>query len=310
MKPIRKLLVANRSEIAIRVFRTAHELGIRTVAIYSHEDRYALHRFKADEAYLVGKPGEPIRAYLDIDGIIAVAKRARRRRDPSGLRLPVGEPGAARGPATQAGITFVGPRAEVLEQLGDKTAARDIGQEGRRAGPGRQRRADRERRRRPDRSPSKLGYPVILKAAQGGGGRGMRVVKRADEFAAEPGAGPARGGARRSAAARRLRREVHPPGAAHRSAAARRPARQPGASVRARLLGAAAASEGRRDRAGAESRRRPCDSRSATRRWRSAGRSTTRTPAPSSSWSMPTPASSTSSRSIRGFRSSTRSPRR
>src|SRR5712691_8922766 len=73
VKPIHKLLVANRSEIAIRVFRSAHELGIRTVAIYSHEDRYALHRFKADEAYQVGKEGEPIRAYLDIAGIIAVA---------------------------------------------------------------------------------------------------------------------------------------------------------------------------------------------------------------------------------------------
>src|SRR5215467_9219936 len=72
-RPIRKLLVANRSEIAIRVFRSAHELGIRTVAIYSHEDRYALHRFKADEAYLVGQIGEPIRSYLDIDAIVAVA---------------------------------------------------------------------------------------------------------------------------------------------------------------------------------------------------------------------------------------------
>src|SRR5207247_3204700 len=71
---MRKLLVANRSEIAIRVFRTAHELGIRTVAIYSHEDRFALHRFKADEAYRVGKPGEPIRAYLDIPGIVALGK--------------------------------------------------------------------------------------------------------------------------------------------------------------------------------------------------------------------------------------------
>src|SRR2546425_3668566 len=74
MPKITKLLVANRSEIAIRVFRTAHELGIRTVAIYSHEDRYALHRFKADEAYLVGKAGEPIRAYLDIPGILAIAR--------------------------------------------------------------------------------------------------------------------------------------------------------------------------------------------------------------------------------------------
>src|SRR3984957_20088808 len=74
-RPIRKLLVANRSEIAIRVFRTAHELGIRTVAMYSHEDRYALHRFKADEAYLTGKAGEPLRAYLDIDSIVGLAVR-------------------------------------------------------------------------------------------------------------------------------------------------------------------------------------------------------------------------------------------
>src|SRR5262245_64172580 len=71
--PFKKLLVANRSEIAIRVFRSAHEWGIRTVAIYSHEDRFALHRFKADEAYLVGKPGEPIRSYLDIPGIVQLA---------------------------------------------------------------------------------------------------------------------------------------------------------------------------------------------------------------------------------------------
>src|SRR5271165_3749232 len=74
-RPIRKLLVANRSEIAIRVFRTAHELGIRTVAIYSYEDRYALHRFKADEAYKIGKTGEPIRGYLDIPGLIAVCRQ-------------------------------------------------------------------------------------------------------------------------------------------------------------------------------------------------------------------------------------------
>src|SRR5437660_5037433 len=72
---MRKLLAANRSEIAIRVFRSSHELGIRTVAIYSHEDRFALHRFKADEAYRAGKPGEPIRAYLDIAGIVALARQ-------------------------------------------------------------------------------------------------------------------------------------------------------------------------------------------------------------------------------------------
>src|SRR6478672_522009 len=72
-REMRRLLAANRSEIAIRVFRSAHELGIRTVAIYTHEDRFALHRFKADEAYRVGTPGEPLRAYLDIEGIVALA---------------------------------------------------------------------------------------------------------------------------------------------------------------------------------------------------------------------------------------------
>src|ERR1700686_1514350 len=74
IRPIRRLLAANRSEIAIRVFRSAHELGIRTVAIYAHEDRFALHRFKADEAYRVGIPGEPLRSYLDIDSIVTLAR--------------------------------------------------------------------------------------------------------------------------------------------------------------------------------------------------------------------------------------------
>src|SRR5947199_7101444 len=74
MPEIQKLLVANRGEIAIRVFRSAHELGIRTVAIYSHEDRFAIHRLKADEAYQVGHAGEPIRSYLNIDAIIALAR--------------------------------------------------------------------------------------------------------------------------------------------------------------------------------------------------------------------------------------------
>src|SRR5437764_1205778 len=75
LRPIKKLLVANRSEIAIRVFRSAHELGIRTVAIYAHEDRFALHRFKADEAYRVGQQGEPLKSYLDIPALVASAKQ-------------------------------------------------------------------------------------------------------------------------------------------------------------------------------------------------------------------------------------------
>ena len=125
--PIKKLLVANRSEIAIRVFRTAHELGIRTVALYSHEDRFALHRFKADEAYRVGKTGEPIRAYLDIPGIIALA----REHDIDAIHPGYGflsENAHFAAACREAGLIFVGPRVEILQQLGDKVTARHIAQ--------------------------------------------------------------------------------------------------------------------------------------------------------------------------------------
>ena len=125
MPEIRKLLVANRSEIAIRVFRSAHELGIRTVAIYSHEDRFALHRFKADEAYQVGKPGEPIRSYLDIAGIVALARENGVDAIHPGYGFLSENAEFARA-CDAAGITFVGPRAELLDQLGDKVAARRL----------------------------------------------------------------------------------------------------------------------------------------------------------------------------------------
>src|SRR5690348_2118463 len=121
-RPIRKLLVANRSEIAIRVFRSAHELGVRTVAIYSHEDRYALHRFKADEAYRVGKPGEPIKAYLDIDAIVALARQHGVDAIHPGYGFLSENARFARACA-EAGLIFVGPRPEILDQLGDKVVA-------------------------------------------------------------------------------------------------------------------------------------------------------------------------------------------
>src|ERR1700680_738078 len=111
VKPIRKLLAANRSEIAIRVFRSAHELGIRTVAIYSHEDRYALHRFKADEAYQIGKAGEPIRSYLDIDAIVAVAVAHGIDAIHPGYGF-LSENPALRRACDRAGVVFVGPRTE------------------------------------------------------------------------------------------------------------------------------------------------------------------------------------------------------
>jgi pyruvate carboxylase len=175
------LLVANRGEIAIRVFRTAHELGIRTVAIYSHEDRYALHRFKADEAYSIGKTGEPLRAYLDIGGIVALAKRHVVDAIHPGYGFLSENPEFARA-CRSAGIAFVGPSEEMLEQLGDKTAAREIARGAGvpiLAGTARSVRHLDDARRAID----KLGYPVMLKAAKGGGGRGMRVVLKAGDLA-------------------------------------------------------------------------------------------------------------------------------
>ncbi|MEO6809307.1 MAG: pyruvate carboxylase, partial [Isosphaeraceae bacterium] len=174
----RRLLVANRGEIAIRVFRSAHELGIRTVAVYSHEDRFSMHRLKADEAYQVGRAGEPIRSYLNIDAIITLAKAKEVDAIHPGYGFLSENAEFARACAA-AGIVFVGPTPETLDRLGDKVAARRIAHEAGvpilggtpepvEAGPETQRLAEG------------LGYPVIVKAAMGGGGRGMRVVESAE----------------------------------------------------------------------------------------------------------------------------------
>jgi pyruvate carboxylase len=169
-----KLLVANRSEIAIRVFRSAHELGIRTVAIYSHEDRFALHRFKADEAYRVGKIGEPIRAYLDIPGIVSLAREIGVDAIHPGYGF-LSENAEFAEACAQAGITFIGPRPEVLRSLGDKVSARLIANKAQvpiLSGGDKPVSSPEDARQLAE----KLGYPVIVKASMGGGGRGMRVV--------------------------------------------------------------------------------------------------------------------------------------
>ena len=178
MVAIRKLMVANRGEIAIRVFRSASELCIRTVAIYSHEDRFAIHRLKADEAYLVGKPGEPIRTYLNIEAIVGLAKEKGVDAIHPGYGFLSENADFARA-CEAAGIAFVGPRPDLLDRLGDKVAARKLAVE---AGvpvlggsdepvmPGKDAHALADG----------LGYPVIVKASMGGGGRGMRVVEAAD----------------------------------------------------------------------------------------------------------------------------------
>ena len=181
MRPIKKLLVANRSEIAIRVFRSAHELGIRTVAIYAHEDRFALHRFKSDESYLVGRPGEPIRSYLDIEGIVAIAKEHDVDAIHPGYGFLSENPEFAAA-CQKAGIVFVGPRVELLQTLGDKTAARELAKQ---AGVPILAGSSKPVSGFQDALTiaKELGWPVMIKAAHGGGGRGMRIVRGEDELA-------------------------------------------------------------------------------------------------------------------------------
>ncbi len=179
-KTFRKLLVANRSEIAIRVFRAATELGIRTVAIYANEDRFSVHRFKADEAYLVGVGKGPVGAYLDIPGIIALAKEKGVDCIHPGYGFLSENAEFARA-CEAAGIAFVGPRPELLEQMGDKVAARELA---RKVGvpilPGTE--DPIQDRNKALRIAKTIGFPLIIKAAFGGGGRGMRVVTKASQL--------------------------------------------------------------------------------------------------------------------------------
>ncbi|MEO6268962.1 MAG: pyruvate carboxylase [Lautropia sp.] len=180
MKKLTSLLVANRSEITIRVMRAAAELGMRTVAIYSHEDRFALHRFKADESYLVGVGKKPLQAYLDIEGIVQVARRARVDAIHPGYGFLSENPDFARACA-RAGIAFVGPTPEVMTTLGNKVAARNAA-------------AAAGVPVMPATAPlpadeaaclamaGEVGYPLMLKASWGGGGRGMRIIGNDDDL--------------------------------------------------------------------------------------------------------------------------------
>jgi pyruvate carboxylase len=180
-RPIRKLLVANRSEIAIRVFRAATELGVRTVAIHAEEDKLSLHRFKADEAYLIGEGLGPIAAYLSIPEVIRVARLAGVDAIHPGYGFLSESPEFAEACA-EAGILFIGPSPETMRLLGNKVAARNLAEK---AGvpvmpatpplP-----TDIAEARR---MAAAVGYPLMLKASWGGGGRGMRVVESEGELA-------------------------------------------------------------------------------------------------------------------------------
>lgn len=179
-KKIKRILVANRSEIAIRVFRSAHELGMQAIAIYSHEDRYALHRFQADESYQVGQPGEPIRNYLDIEAIIAIALQHNIDAIHPGYGFLSENPDFARR-CREEGLIFIGPATETLDSLGDKTSARALAEKAGVPVLGGSKKAI-STSAAGMKEAKKIGFPVMLKAAHGGGGRGMRVVKKESEF--------------------------------------------------------------------------------------------------------------------------------
>ena len=170
-----KLLAANRSEIAVRIFRSATELGYRTVAVYANEDRFGVHRFKADEAYLVGKGHGPVAAYLDIPSIIDLAKAKGVDLIHPGYGFLSENADFARA-CEENGLKFVGPSADLLERMGDKIEARKIAEKAKVPTlPGTQ--DPISDRKEAVRVAKKIGFPLIIKAAFGGGGRGMRVVK-------------------------------------------------------------------------------------------------------------------------------------
>ncbi len=186
---IKKILVANRSEIAIRVFRAANELGIATVALYAREDKLALHRFKADEAYPIGsgphlaEPMGPIESYLSIEEVLRVAKLSGADAIHPGYGLLSESPEFVDA-CEAAGITFIGPSADTMRRLGNKVAARNLAVE---AGvpvvPATEPLPDDPAEIR--RMANEIGYPVMLKASWGGGGRGMRTIRSEDDLERE-----------------------------------------------------------------------------------------------------------------------------
>ena len=252
LDPVRKVLVANRGEIAVRAFRAINELGYTSVAVFPYEDRYSLHRQKADESYEIGERGHPLRAYLDIPGLIEVAEHCGADAIYPGYGFLSENPELARA-CEEAGITFVGPPARVLALAGNKVAAKQQAEAAgipvlASAGPWDD--VDDLVAAGVD-----IGYPLFVKAAAGGGGRGLRRVAGPDDLraaveaatreaatafgdptvfleAAVEGSAP-----RRGTGARRRRRRRRPP-------------------LREGLLGPTTPSEGGRDCPGAQPRPR------------------------------------------------------
>ena len=177
---IKKILAANRSEIAIRIFRAAEESGISTVSIYSKEDRFALHRFKTDESYLVGEGNGPIKAYLDIPSIINIAKKANADAIHPGYGFLSESPELAEA-CEKNNIIFIGPTSNILSKLGNKIEAKKVAEE---AGVLTIPSVILENNdlKKLKKNAKEIGFPVMVKASWGGGGRGMRIVHESQEL--------------------------------------------------------------------------------------------------------------------------------
>lgn len=180
MKEFKRVLVANRGEIAIRIFRACKELGIRTVAIYSNEDKYSLFRTKADEAYLIGENKSPVEAYLNIEEIINLALKKGVDAIHPGYGF-LSENAEFAKKCAEAGIEFIGPTSEMMDKLGDKIKSKIVAKEiGVPTIPGYER--DIKTVEDAKKLARECGYPIMLKAAAGGGGRGMRIVRNEEEL--------------------------------------------------------------------------------------------------------------------------------
>ena len=180
MRKIKKILVANRGEIAIRVMRAASELAIQTVAVYAHEDRFSLHRFKEDESYLIGAGDTPVKAYLSIEKIIAIALSSEADAIHPGYGFLSESPELAEACA-DAGLVFIGPSPEVMRKLGNKIQARALAESsGVAVMPATKSLPTDEKE--VSRLAESVGYPLMLKASWGGGGRGMRVIDSAEDL--------------------------------------------------------------------------------------------------------------------------------
>ncbi|HQS50889.1 MAG: pyruvate carboxylase [Sphingobacteriales bacterium 17-39-43] len=177
---IKKILIANRGEIAIRISRACNELNIQTAAIYTYEDRYSLHRYKADEAYQIGEDNDPLKPYLDIQAIIEMAKYCKADAIHPGYGFLSENPEFAL-QCAENGIIFIGPRPDVMIALGDKITAKTVAKNAQ---------IPIIESNEPDLNSldialseaHRIGFPMILKAASGGGGRGMRVVRTEEEL--------------------------------------------------------------------------------------------------------------------------------